>query len=61
MEIPVIMATLNEFDIYNNKALDWYFNSLKFKRGSDEWTICRLKYKIYRRKAAGFAKRLWMN
>jgi hypothetical protein len=61
MELPVIQATLDEFESYHNKALDWYFKSLNFKWGSDEWMICRLKYQIYRNKAFGFIKRQWTN
>lgn len=61
MESCVIKATLDEIEKYNDKALDWYFRSLKFKRNSDEWMICRLKFKIYKRKAVGFAKKLWTN
>jgi hypothetical protein len=59
MELPVIQATLDEFEKYHNQALDWYFKSLNFKWGSDEWMICRLKYKIYKEKAFSFTKRQW--
>lgn len=61
MEIPVIMATLNEIDKYHDQAINWYLKSWHFKWGTDEWLICRLKYRIYRRKAFGYVKRLWMN
>jgi hypothetical protein len=56
-----LKAGLQEFEKYHNKAIDWYLRSLTFKRNSDEWMICRLKYKIYRHKAFGFAKRIWIN
>jgi hypothetical protein len=56
-----LKAELEEFEKYHNKALDWYFKSLTFKWRSDEWMICRLKYKIYRRKAFSFAKQIWTN
>jgi hypothetical protein len=61
MYASVLKATLEEIEKYHNKALEWYFHSLKFKRGSDEWLICRLKYQIYSRKAATYTKKLWMN
>lgn len=40
-----------KFQDLTDKALDWYIKSLKFKRKSDEWTICRLKERIYTRQA----------
>ena len=52
---------LNEFEKYHNQALDWYFKSLKFKYGSDEWKICMLKYKIYEREAFNTLKTEWTN
>lgn len=56
-----IQTGLSEFEKYHNQSLDWYFRSLRFKSGSDEWLICRLKMKIYNRKAFSFLKRIWMN
>lgn len=48
----------SEFHIHNTKfqeltdlAIDWYIKSLKFKYKSDEWTICRLKERIYTKQA----------
>ena len=56
-----LKAGLEEFEKYHNKALDWYFRSLNFKWGSDEWMICRLKYRIYKNKAFQFSQRIWTN
>ena len=36
---------------YDNKSFQWYVKSLKFKYGSDEWMICRLKMRIYDRQS----------
>lgn len=61
MEALVIQMALNEFEKYHNQSLDWYFRSLSFRWKSDEWLICRLKYRIYRKKAFKTIKKLWMN
>ena len=52
-----LITIINEFEKYHNKAIDWYFNSLKFDYESDEWMICRLKHRIYSRKAFGIIKK----
>jgi hypothetical protein len=43
----------SEFWINNDRcnflidsAMGWFVKSFKFKHESDEWKICRLKYKI---------------
>jgi len=41
----------NKFQEYSDKAIDWFLRSCEFKHGSDEWLICRLKRKIFMKKA----------
>jgi hypothetical protein len=36
---------------YEDEATKWYIKSMKFKCKSDEWTICILKERIYRKQA----------
>lgn len=47
----------NQFQFYSDKAIDWLINSWKYKWGSDEWKICRLKRNIYMKKALKHLKK----
>lgn len=38
------------------KSVDWFIRSWKFKHGSLEWQICRLKREIYMRDAIKLVK-----
>lgn len=40
-----------KFQEYSDTAIDWFIRSTKFKYGSPEWKICRLKRQIYMREA----------
>ena len=49
---------LNEFHIqcakfhdYSDRAIDWFIKSRKYKYGSDEWKVCRIKHKMLNKKA----------
>ena len=45
-----------QFQGLSNKAIDWFIKSFKFKPQSPEWQICRLKRKIYMKKAIEYLK-----
>lgn len=45
-----------QFQFYLDKAIDWFLKSFKFRYGSEEWQICRLKRKMFMRKAIGYLK-----
>ena len=57
------MAVPNEFYIcfhkynhYSDLAIDWFIKSFRYKHKSDEWKICRLKIKIFMKKAIKYLK-----
>jgi hypothetical protein len=45
-----------KFQKYSEIATDWLVRSFNFKYGSDEWTICRLKHRIYHKKSLYYLK-----
>lgn len=45
------------FKAESDKSTDWLINSWKFKSGSIDWQICRLKHKKYHLEALKYLKR----
>lgn len=45
-----LIANTKSID-FGNKSTEWFIRGWEFKRGSDEWTICRLKSRIYSKKS----------
>ena len=39
------------FQDLENRAVDWFIRSWKYKVNSDEWKVCRLKQAILKREA----------
>jgi hypothetical protein len=44
------------FHKYEDLAVDWLLRSFRKKYGSDEWQICRLKYRLFRKKSLAYLK-----
>jgi hypothetical protein len=41
----------NKYQFFEDKGIDWFIKSFKYKMASDEWKICRLKSHIYHHEA----------